>query len=813
MREFLNRMISAYTARKLSPLIAGRCSLSAGLWVFPILAFLLTTGCVSLTDPETSQIHEQEVVASLQAGGPAVGQTFISRRSGLNSLTLWLGSEDPNPQGSLIFELFHSSAETTPLYQTNLPTSHISAKKTFKISFPSQNDPPGQVYYLRLQAQGKSLEVFGRLENIYSAGAFSGETPIEADLAFRTTYAYGWDAWLEDLFRWVRNAWLGIPLILLLLIPGWLLLDLAGGLRKKDLGVNLALVVGMSLAFVPVLMLWTTTLKLPWSSSSVWIVLGLMVIIQVARHWRSFCLPFRSPLPSQTSIYLRRLRRNKQITYHSIALLGIFILALITRLIMVRDFATPLWVDSVHHGLITRLILEQGSFPSSFSPYLNILPAEYHPGFHSLAASFIWLTGLETNQALLVLGQVLNALSVFSAYLFTVTLLKDRSAGLIAAALTGFYTPMPAYYTSWGRYTHLTGMLVLPVFLALFIKVLNHPSISPVHLARGFFLRRVSLSGVRLSLVLCLVAAGLFLLHYRIAAFGLLLAFAFLVLQSLLKIGSWGRKWVRSALAAMLTFLLISPWILPFIQQILLPQLATTGTRQPFFNGFTWQYLTSGLGTVTLILAVFGLVLGVSLRRKFALILLLWISLLFLLPNLSTFGLPGGYLVNHTAVEISLYLPISVLGGFAMSFVIRAIRQFLPAKWWRPIQWGFSILAIILILFGAQKIIPILNPVTFLSRQADVAALAWTERICRKMAPLPSIHFYGDMVFMPAVTADFGLHLSLVTLPCRLPFYTVLARRQKLPGSTEFANRSSPKAKMPRAYGKCCSKTTSAMSS
>ena len=133
---------------------------------------------------------------------------------------------------------------------------------------------------------------------------------------------------------------------------------------------------------------------------------------------------------------------------------------------MVRDYATPTWVDSVHHGLITRLILEQGGFPASYAPYLDIQITEYHPGFHSVLASFIWLSGLSIDQAMLILGQVLNALAIFASYLFTVSLLSDRRAGLLAAAITGLFTPMPAYYTSWGRYTHLAGMLILPVFFS-----------------------------------------------------------------------------------------------------------------------------------------------------------------------------------------------------------------------------------------------------------------------------------------------------------------------------------------------------------
>jgi hypothetical protein len=47
-------------------------------------------------------------------------------------------------------------------------------------------------------------------------------------------------------------------------------------------------------------------------------------------------------------------------------------------------------------------------------------------------------------------GQVLNALIVFAAPLFTKSLVKNRLAALLAALLRSVYTD--AAYTSWGRY-------------------------------------------------------------------------------------------------------------------------------------------------------------------------------------------------------------------------------------------------------------------------------------------------------------------------------------------------------------------------
>jgi hypothetical protein len=682
---------------------------------FALLAALLLSGCVSLPDPETSQVHEGEIIATLNPDQSSIGQTFISRRSGLNGLTLWLGSEQAETQGSLQVELFHSVSDHVPVYQAFLSTSGINAKRPFQISFRAQKDPPGQAYYLRLHSTGKSLQVFGRSEDIYPLGDFFvNEISSHTDLAFRTTYAYGWNHFFEDLKGWSHSAWLVIPLVLLLLVPGWLLLDLAGIFRGLDLGEKIALSTGASLAIIPIVMLWTTALKLSWNPAALWFSLGLLSAIILVRilqklRNRSFPSPL-SPFP-----------------YPLLALFGIFAISLGVRLVMVRDYATPTWVDSVHHGLITRQILEQGGFPASYAPYLDIRVTEYHPGFHSVLASFIWLSGLSINQAMLILGQVLNALAIFASYLFTVALLSNRHAGLIAAALTGLFTPMPAYYASWGRYTHLAGMLILPVFFSILKILWDQPSPPPRSTTDKGSIQAKPFIPLRPVILLSLVSGGLFLTHYRIAGFAFLLAFAYLVFRSPFNLPLCLKKIITASLSALGALLLTLPWFWPTLSQTLLPKLSAPVNPQPLFNGFTWQYLTSSLGIYTLVLAIFGLVLGISFRRQFAFTLFLWVILLFVLPNLSALGLPGGHFVNQTAVEISLYLPISVLGGYFLSRAV-GIMDHLPLKGWRKVSRGVLFLsALILIFLGAKRTLTILNPVTVLSRQSDLPALAWIE--------------------------------------------------------------------------------------
>jgi hypothetical protein len=238
--------------------------------------------------------------------------------------------------------------------------------------------------------------------------------------------------------------------------------------------------------------------------------------------------------------------RSFRFGWTGVILAGVFVFSLVVRLMMVRDLVAPAWVDPVHHALITRLILEGGSFPVSYAPYVELGPTVYHAGYHSTQAVFQWLSGLDLPDGMLLFGQVLNAASIFAVYLLTTSLTGDKRAALLAAWIAGLFTPMPAYYVSWGRYTQLAGLLILPVPLAFLKLVLEKapgaPDITgtpveteafPVDLENPGPVNEQAGRGFSLPLnreswglwgLACLAAAGLLIVHYRAAAFmGMLL--------------------------------------------------------------------------------------------------------------------------------------------------------------------------------------------------------------------------------------------------------------------------------------------------
>jgi len=170
------------------------------------------------------------------------------------------------------------------------------------------------------------------------------------------------------------------------------------------------------------------------------------------------------------------------------------------RMLAIRDLAAPAWVDSVHHTVVAPIIGETGRVPATYAPYVAVQQATYHFGFQADVAFFHWLTGLSLPQAMLIFGQVLNGLMALQVYLFASWLGVNRRGAFLAALIVGLVSTMPAYYVSWGRYTQLAGLAILPVAAVLTVRA-----------ARQLRKRTWALA--------LLTLGGLTLTHYRVLAF------------------------------------------------------------------------------------------------------------------------------------------------------------------------------------------------------------------------------------------------------------------------------------------------------
>ncbi len=479
--------------------------------VFITLYLLLLSSCVTLNDPESSQEYRSHPIAEITPDQD-FGQVFVSRRPKLNRLQVWL--QIPQQASDLDFKviasLFNQPTESEPLATVTLSKDELLKNFPVSIRFPTQSNLPEVSYYLRIETTGGKVVVYGRDEDQYSPGeAWINNQPKTFDAAFRAGYDYNLADFLNDIQTYPQTILLVICIFWICWMPGRLCLLVSGFDSRYDWGERTAISIGIGLAFYPIIFIWTSLFNTAWDRASVW---GLLISIT------GLCL----------YLVIRRIRNNPIIQpqisknwWISLGLLSIFLASLAVRLVMVRDISAPAWVDSVHHALLGKLIVLNGGIPDSYSPFVDIQTANYHIGFHVTLALFQWLSQLDISQALLIFGQVINALMVFSTYLLTTTLVKNQIAGLVAAFFTGLVTPMPAYYTSWGRFTQLAGLVMLPAAVAIVYSFLDGNNWQPLSF-RLFLKKRENLANISLISIL---SVGLFLTHYRVFAFEVTLIF------------------------------------------------------------------------------------------------------------------------------------------------------------------------------------------------------------------------------------------------------------------------------------------------
>jgi hypothetical protein len=447
----------------------------------------------------------------------------------------------------------------------------------------------------------------------------------------------------------------------ILIVPGGAIYLAASRLfgTEEDADWDMAILagIGLSIALGPLLLLYTTLLRLPFFPLFPPIVLLLSGAYLAYEFWRTR----RTRKPDRSILNL------ETIAAHG-TLLALTLIALLLRVSDAQGLAVPLFGDSLHHTMLAELILRGGSVPSGYSPFVPVETFTYHFGFHTLAATLAQITSTPTHLAVLLIGQVMNALTVPLAYLLNVTLFRSKLAGLFAALLTGFISLMPAFYVNWGRYTQLAGQLLLMVALVFLVRVLARER------------RKSDL------VVLGLCVAGLVVVHYRILIFfGLFLLPALVVLIYRVRRSAF-RITSRVSAAILAGLLLALPWIvnltlnyLPGLNQ----RLGTvTGDYLAEYNNL--GTLTFYMGRILPAAALLGV--GVALRALLrvreansgddepspanlnwaplhAFVVIAWVALLII----SLYVRPGA--IGSYTVAIMLFIPLGALGGYGLGWM------------------------------------------------------------------------------------------------------------------------------------------------
>lgn len=512
-----------------------------------------------------------------------------------------------------------------------------------------------------------------------------------------------------SVLEWLR---LSAVALLVLLVPGWAWMSFPSG-RRHDFFEGLADAIGISAALSALLAQAGFFLHfsvLPVPVFVFWILAGCAIFV-------GLFLRLRRGFP--------RLNGRMVLFFMGglLALGGV----LAWRMVQARDLALPPWVDPVHHVLIVDKILAFGSLPQTLAPEMSI-PFAYHYGFHILAALFAFAAKMDTVQSVLWLGQVINALVALSVYRLVKSAWQDTRKAALAGLLVGFAFHMPAYYLTWGRYTLLTGLVLLPLAMAAGLEVIREPH------RREAWLR------------LAVLTAGVSLCHL-LTMFLLALFFAICLLaEGIPALLRWRRKekiafpW-QAFVFALIGVGLAAPWLGRIWSelhrlsgvQVILPQ-ANESLKD------TLSYIVYLLGPkrnyVLLILAAMGLWWGLFRRETRRLAVWGLVMVLLALPwglHMDPFRpdqvaivifLPATLFLADFLVEVGkLRLPVPTVHGAVEGEDVPRPRWIRRAEY---LKWMIVLVgAVYLLNWGLRETRSIVNQVTILADDADLRAAQW----------------------------------------------------------------------------------------
>jgi len=495
-------------------------------------------------------------------------------------------------------------------------------------------------------------------------------------------------------------AWVAIPdtrsaisLLLLLFAPGAFLAHLFRFAPEAAWPVHGAIWIGLSVALITLLYEWATVVHLALLPPIPTLIIVLCAIGISLLAWSK-----------------RHATMHSHILLNwNIGIMLLFLAALALRFYQIRDLVLPAWVDSLHHALLIRIAAETGQMPVTLQPYLPVEHLTYHWGYHVVSAMAFQAANsplpASLPQGMLWYGQIIGTLMV-PAYAGLASYLWRRPfAGLIAGLTVGFLSVMPAFFISWGRYTLLMGLLVLPAVLISTHMALHTPS-----------LRTIVLASIAL--------AGLSLVHFVVFVFALIWCLALIVVER-------PRRWYTLGAALLGAGTITLPWLIFLVGQARLGSgaSATYVAGNVSYNALPFELLWAGNNKLLLIVAGISVLLEAMRRSTIAALVTIWCALIMLLANPWIIGLPYLSFVTNETVVICLFVPCSLLigGGSAIVLEWASLRMQRHRLAHRAGVAVIIVLISALTAWGTWTSRSIIRPDTILADRDDLAAITWVS--------------------------------------------------------------------------------------
>ena len=744
-----------------------------------LLSIFFLGGCTSIVGMGQSSFSGEGVVLE---SGTTVGQTFFSRQRGLNGIKIHFSPRTAGT-GRVRLHLYPQPKSDQAVAVAELAVETITSPRFYTFSFFPLKDSGLRDYTLRLELQGSGrVRVGTGPGDSYSEGAlYHNDEPRDGQCSFQLRYApfqMAWGLAGEGL------TWLGILAValFLFLLPGWALLKLlwpdplSGGERWGLAG-------GLGLALYPLLLLWADLFSFHPGPAFAWVP-PLTALLILAWKSRSGGRP-RPVSPAEPS-------GENASCYPDLALGLLVVLIFFIRMYGIRSLEVPLWGDSYQHAVIVQLLLDHAGLFNSWLPYAPYESFTLHFGFHTAAALYSWVTGTPSVPSTLIIGQVINTLSILGLYPLAVHLLGgNRWAGVGAVAVAGLLSPLPAGYVNWGRYAQLAGQAILPVAIWLFWKTMEdvfseRETSGSRFLAGGSGRKKIVLAGLAL--------AGMTLHYYRMPLFALAL---FLPLLGCLFFSPFRRakgNGLKLFFPVLLIGLIAGLAFLPRGLQVWGGKLGqwigqgvqTAGDLKKISADYQmWGNLLFFVPSPLIGLAACGMIWGLIKKNRRVPVIGLWIVILGLMVSGQIIRLPLSNFMQNFAVLIALYLPLSLLSGVFFG----QLGETLNKRFGPPGNLILFVLLILLSLGAAWKQRVVVRPLEFaLVTRPDQRALDW---IRTHTAPEARFLVKGAVIHdgQSIVGVDAGWWIPLLarrenTLP---PQYALLTEQSISPGYSQRA--------------------------